>query len=305
MRTLAWTTSGLFLASTVAFSQQIIGTVAVSDATLTGTSQVAGGRATLVGASSIIARDHTADVALARGGIVRVCQTSGVTLTSGASTSTPGQPSLPATGPLMLALDRGAVELTMNAVANDIILTPDLRFAVSHSGPIDLRVRVTSNGDTCVEQRAANAPLLLLSNTFGETTYEIYGGQHLLFEHGNLREVVDHETSPCGCPEPARTVSLAEAALAAPSDTAAAQHPFPAAESAGLAPTSEIPQAAPGAVHTQVAATLGYEGADAVSPEPPPMPIVRPAPTASETNQQQHGFAHSLKRFFKRLFGGS
>ena len=296
MLPLAWTALGL---PPAAWSQQTIGTVPVRDASVSGKPQINDGQAVLLVGSSVTAHEHTADVALARGGTVRVCQTSGVTLSSGSASSAPAGPSPPAEGPLMLALDRGAIELKLNAITNDIILTPDLRFAVSHSGPIDLRVRVTSNGDTCVEQREAKGPTLLLSDTFGEMTYEVHGGQHLLFEHGNLREVVDHESSPCGCPE-AHPVSLAQAALGASSE-----HPFPAAESAGLAPIGDVPQAPPGTLHTQVDATVGYDGTSSTTSEPAPMPIARPDPAGPSQSAKEHGFGHSVKRFFKRLFGGS
>ena len=46
--------------------------------------------------------------------------------------------------------------------------------------------------------------------------YELAPDQHVLFEHGSLREVVDHETSPCGCPEP-KGMSVADALVAPPS----------------------------------------------------------------------------------------
>jgi hypothetical protein len=291
---------GLLLGGRLGFGQGTIGSVAQKDASVAGGLKVQGDRILLVGASSVTAREHTADIALARGGMVRVCQTSGVSLSAGASAPVVGASSPSAAVPMMLALDRGAVELKMQAVANDVILTPDLRFTVSHNGPIDLRVRVTRNGDTCVEQHESHAPVLLLSDTFGETTYEIYADQHVLFEHGKLREVVDHENSPCGCPEPQRSVSVAEAALGTSGD-ASAEHPFPAAESAGLAPTPEIPQAPSGAVHAQVSATLAYEGGAEGSR---PTAIERAAKLPSE-DREHHGFGYKLRRFFKRLFGGS
>ena len=79
-------------------------------------------------------------------------------------------------------------------------MTPDLRFTVRNAGPLDLRLRVARNGDTCVENRGPVAPTLAVSDPFGEAMYELAAGQHVLFEHGSLHEVVDHETSPCGCP---------------------------------------------------------------------------------------------------------
>lgn len=281
----------LLLAASTAWSQQKIGSVAMQDATVAGTLEVTGGRALLVGSSSVTARDHAAEVALERGGTVTICQTSGLHLSSG--TSATGLP------PLMLALDRGAVEVRMMSSANDAILTPDLRFAVRGGGPLDLRLRVTRNGDTCVENRGDKAPVLVLSSQFGDASYELHPGQHVLFEHGNLREVVDHESSPCGCPP--RTMSLAEASLSPandkPSTDAAATHPFPTAESTGLAPTPEVQQAEPGVTHTQVATTLSYDGAATPTATPAAVPAT-PAPPA-----KKQGFAHTIGHFFKRIFG--
>ena len=188
-------------------------------------------------------------MALSRGGTVRVCSTSGLHVTAGKSASG-------TLLPLMLALDRGAVEVQMAATTSDVVMTPDLRFTMGSEGPLDLRLRVTSNGDTCVENRGASAPVLRVADPFGGATYELRAGQHVLFEHGSLKEVVDHESSPCGCP-PMPVVSVADAGMssrlraaavgsAVAAKTAEEQHPFPAAVSAGLAPAAAVPQAPAG-----------------------------------------------------------
>lgn len=253
----------------MAGAQQPIGTVGVQDATVAGALQVTGGRTVLVGSTTVTAKDHTAEVELNRGGAVRVCSTSGLHVSAGKAATGPM--------PLMLALDRGAVEIRMDATASDVVMTPDLRFTSRTGGPVDLRIRVTKNGDTCVENRGAGAPVLSIADQFGEGTYELRAGQHVLFEHGSLKEVVDHETSPCGCP-PEPVMSVAEAGVsAAPGAAVAAagsqvattnsqvatravekEHPFPAAVSQGLAPGGEVPQAPPGVAHAQVAATLTF-----------------------------------------------
>jgi hypothetical protein len=304
-------------------AQQPIGSVGVQDATVAGALEVTNGRAVLVGNTTVTARDHAAEVALNRGGSVKVCATSGLHVTVGKTTTS--------AMPLMLALDRGAIEVQMAATTSDVVMTPDLRFTMRANGPLDLRLRVTRNGDTCVENRGATAPVLNVVDQFGDATYELQAGQHVLFEHGSLKEVVDHESSACGCP-PASVVSVADAGVtsatpAAPgstvgANTAAEQHPFPAAVSAGLAPAPAAPQTPPGAVHAQVATTLNYgAGGEATSPggsetggtaagtageassaaitpavataqAPPPPPA--PAPKS---------IARSIGHFFKRLFG--
>jgi hypothetical protein len=319
------------LASSSLFAQQPLGSVSTADATVTGSLQVTGARAVLVSNVTVTAKDHTAEVTLTRGGSVKVCSTSGLHLTGARSTSNEQ--------PLMVALDRGALEVRMNALTGDLVMTPDLRFTAREPGPLDLQLRVTPNGDTCVENRGDHAPVLHIADQFGESSYELHAGQHVLFEHGSLKEVVDHESSPCGCPaEP--PVSVADSGVSTTPENAAApgttvanstadQHPFPAAVSAGLAPGAAVPQA--GSVHAQVSTTMSYGGGSDHEPAPPAAApqtasaspttsapasaAAAPASTAPapETKAQAapppqapppSDVFHSIGRFFKHLFGG-
>src|SRR5437899_801051 len=310
--------SFFFAALSMAQAQQSIGTVGVQDATVAGALEVSNGRAILVGNTTVTAKDRVAEIALNRGGMVKVCATSGLHLTAGKGVEGAGQ------APLMLALDRGAIEVKMAATTRDVVMTPDLRFTMRGDGPLDLQLRVTRNGDTCVENRGAQAPGLNVADQFGEAAYELRAGQHVLFEHGSLKEVVDHESSSCGCP-PEQTMSVADALLhpVAPGDAAtvekpaAEQHPFPAAVSAGLAPPSAIPQAPAGAAHTQVSAALSSgEGADSVAepaaaaekaPASASAPSVAAAAVAAPQvppPQQKHDLVHIVGRFLQRMLGG-
>jgi len=263
--------------------------------------------------------------------LVRVCATSGLHITAGKS----------GTGamPLMLSLDRGAIEVRTEANASDVIMTPDLRFGIADKGPLDLRLRVTSSGDTCVENRGKHAPVLHVADQFGESSYDLRPGQHVLFEHGSLKEVVDNESSPCGCPA-APVVSLADAGVtsahpATPGSaagSAAEQHPFPAAVSDGLAPAAAPPQAPSGVVHAQVATTLSYDanaGSGTPAASGPAAETAIPAASAPEALEASQAtasepsstttavaqtppppapphsgdVAHWIGHFFKRLFG--
>ena len=307
-------------------AQQPIGTVGVQDATVAGALEITNGRALLVGSTTVTAHDRMAEVALHRGGTVRVCATSGLHVAEGRNTTAEGR----GEQPLMLALDRGAVEVKMAATAQDVIMTPDLRFTMDHGGPLDLNLRVTKNGDTCVENRGTGAPLLHVADQFGEGTYELRAGQHVLFEHASLKEVVDHESSSCGCP-PEPSMSIADALVkpatgasssVPPAKTAAEQHPFPAAVSEGLAPPAAVPQAPAGVLHSGVSATLSSSGAPDSTVEPSSSSRAadltsaggKPAPTTSApaaTVQNaplepapRKGLFHKVGRFFRRIFGG-
>ena len=264
-------------------AQQLIGYVSTRDADVTGAKDVMEGRAVLTGSVSVTARDHTAPIELARGGMVRVCQTSVLHLSESREVMV--------AAPLLFSLDGGAIEIETKATATDAVMTPDLRFTVRTGGPLDLRLRVARNGDTCVENRGAGAPVLEVSDPFGDATYELAAGQHVLFEHGSLREVVDHETSPCGCPD-ASGVPLADA-LMAPATAAAAEHPFPVAVSEGLAPVAEVPQAPTGEVHAQVSETLSYNAQ--ASSDAPSTATPAPAPPNND-------LAHLVGRLFHKIF---
>ncbi len=254
---------------------------------------------------------RNAEVALSRGGSVLVCQTTSVHLTAGKDDS------------LLLALDRGAMEIRSKASTADVIITPDLRFTMAEAGTLDLRMRVTFNGDTCVENRGRKAPQLNISDSFGEASYLLKPGQHVMFEHGSLKSVMDRETTPCGCPPEEKRPSgltIADAMVrggqtsAQPSAPltpaqAAAAHPFPTAVSDGLAPPTAPAPETPGERHVQVASTLQFDPAEPAStPSPAPAPAAA-APLASAPIQpgaapatHSHNPFLAVGHFFKRLF---
>jgi hypothetical protein len=276
---------------------QLMGTVATGDALVTGGLEVQDARAKLMTNASITAYGHTAAISLARGGEVLVCATSQFHLLhSGGGKA------------LFFGLDRGALELHTAADAGDSILTPDIRFTIEAAGTYDLRLRVTSNGDTCVENAGKASPVLMLNDSFSSSSYRIMPGQHVLFEHGNLKEVVDNERSPCGCPAEIPVMQAASAGKP--------EHPFPAAESQGLAPITPVANTAPaGEAHTQISTTLAYNAG-----QPPPANVLPPAPASSAASSSStsgvtsdsaepppappgaHDIAHKIGHFFHKLF---
>lgn len=289
-----------------------MGTVPTHDALVTGGLEVHGDSARLLTNASVTAYDHSAAISLARGGEVLVCATSQFHLLhSGTGNS------------LLFGLDRGAIELHTESAPQDVILTPDIRFTLEHPGHYDLRLRVTPNGDTCVENSGTSAPVLSLADPFSGASYRLIPGQHVLFEHGSLREVVDNERSPCGCPSAPAPVQHIASTPGQPTTpaAAAAEHPFPAAASQGLAPTTPPGNSEPvGEKHTQVATTLSYDAAhpNAVPPstvEPPaPAPAAgstagSPTGTGDSTSPPPpptppgaHDLAHAIGHFFHKLF---
>ena len=102
----------------------------------------------------------------------------------------------------------------------------------------------------------------------------------VMFEHGSLREVVDHETESCGCPVEAKV------------DEA---NPFPVAQAAGLAPLAKAPANATvvGQENAQLTATLRHDAApEAAAPAAVPVVAVEKKPGAMAR------FGHWLRRIF-------
>lgn len=252
--------------------------------------------------STVTAGARTTHVKLERGGAVNVCATTSVQLTKAGDS-------------IMLSLERGAVEThyaMRNAGTSDVVQTPDLRIMISAPGTSDIRIRVNGRGDTCVENHGgSDAPYVSVSPQLGDGLYRVEAGQRVMFEHGDLHEVVDHEPYPCGCPP----------------DEPPKPEEFPLAVSQGLAPEPPAPDkpiAVAGEAHAQVSATLGFEaqGAPArdsenatervansaspahvrATPAPEAQPVVSTTPHR-EQQEKPKDLAHVVGRFFSRLFG--
>lgn len=318
-------------AASSAVGSASLATVSTQGVSLSGSLSVANGRATIGNDGTIAAGDRTADVALTRGGNLKVCASTKIHLSADKSVAN-------GSGALMIALDRGALEAHYTpGPYSDVLLTPDLRILISGPGRADLSLRVNNQGDTCIDNHGDNAPYVLASSLFEGGAYRVQPNQRVLLEHGSVTQVVDNEQDPCGCP-PDVPVSVADSGVTgtnpakpgeqiAPTsqahNAAAAQNPFPLAESEGLKPPPGLPTAPvvpAGTPHAEVSAPLAF---DANHPEAPPAPPVgttetspqpKPVPTsaihvetaqAPAAPQKPHpGFFRHIGRFFRRLFGG-
>jgi hypothetical protein len=275
-----------FAVAIAAHAQTVMGTVSTNDAQVTGGLEVRAERASLISNAAVTAFDHAAPIALTRGGSILVCATSQFHLLHSGTGNA-----------LLFGLDRGALELHGTSDPHDVILTPDIRFTLEAAGTYDLSLRVTANGDTCVHNAGTSAPVLVLADPFSSSSYRLIPGQHVLFEHGSLKEVVDNERSPCGCPTPGPLVA------ATPAER---EHPFPAAASAGLVPMQTPSNSSPdGTVHEQVNVTMSYRS-DEAKDAPVKVPVTSTAATTSATPPATppgpRTIFHSIGHFFHKIF---
>jgi hypothetical protein len=245
-------------------------------AKVTGALEVSSGKAIIAAAGEVTAGTETTEVLLPHRGVLRVCASTTVKLAADTSVpagETPG---------LMMAMDHGALEMSFATSHNaDILLTPDFRILVGAPGAAEVKVRLGQKGDTCVDNAGTNAPYVLVTSIFDGGDYRVQPGQHVMFQHGSVSEVVDNEKEPCGCPPPLHPGT----------------NEFPLAQSAGLAPLAKPepgltpPNAAPSPI-----APLVYQ---APKPSAPEAPAATPTPAPKE----KPGFFSKVGRFFRHIFG--
>jgi hypothetical protein len=317
----------LVLVAPLLAAQQPIGRTSASEVQVSGAVDISHGETTLGNGSEIIAGKQAVKITLERGGELRLCSTSSVHLSKDRSIDDP------ANSALMIALNRGAMEANYSVGKySDVLLTPDLRILISGPGQADLSIRVNPQGDTCVDNHGAGAPYVTVSSELEGGAYRVLPDQRVNFQHGSLREVVDHEPEPCGCPKtlPVNVAATPGGPSSTPADTA-----FPVAQSEGLAappaphPAPVVP---PGEPHVQVTVPLTYDGdkpatpaaapvvaspaaVPVPAPPPTPAPEVAPAPAAASGPEDaspapapnppsnQGGLFHRIGHFFSKIFG--
>jgi hypothetical protein len=294
--------------------QQTIGHIAIAATAekirVAGAVTLSGDSTLLGNGSTVTAGAKTLPIHLTRGGQLDLCATTKVHLSQENSASDPDSP-------LMVALDHGAVEAHYTIGKNsDVVLTPDLRILLSGPGKADVRIRVNGQGDTCVANRGNNAPYVTVSEQIGAGVYRVQPNQRVLFEHGSVRDVVDHANEPCGCPaapaisiasagtpakrttqaaKPDETVAASSALVGGPSSTPA-DTAFPLAESEGLAPTPAPtkPAVAPGETQSEVTTTLSYVAPRHAVPTGAPNGIATPESAATVATAPAPGFGTTV-----------
>ena len=139
--------------------------------------------------SSITAGDEIAVLHLRRGGEVRVCPGTTVSV----ATSSTGQE-------LMLGMSRGALETHYGVAESvDSVLTPDFRIVMPGPGEFNLAISTDAKGNTCVGSLAGSTSSAVVAELLGSGTYEIKPEQQVMFRQGRL-DSAEAPLVACGCP---------------------------------------------------------------------------------------------------------
>ena len=201
--------------------------------------------------------------------------------------------------------------------AADTLLTPDLRLLLPGPGTVHVAVKVTPQGDTCVQSLPWNVAAIVVSETMGDATYQVKPDEAVLFKGGHLSEAAATKQN-CGCPisQPIPPTQVAKAAPPPPpaggiqANTARSQ-----AGSGG--PNVHLAVSAPLVFRaddpapdlTEMVATLKLEHNQALQLDPVVLPPPQPQKTQAEQQtpvvaqkEQKHGFFSKVGAFFATLF---
>lgn len=202
--------------------------------------QPAGAGMSVVPGSELSAGVAPARLRLYRGGQMRICPRSTVSVNSGKFG-------------LMFAIGTGTIEVDYPVAQRgaDFVITPDMSLQLSGPGSYHFTLGIKKNGDTCVKALPDNHGVILITELLGNSVYKTNIAESTMFRAGKLNSNAAL-TEECGCPISAPTIqaSATPPPAAAPNLNQIGER----TTMANSAPdaTAPLPADRPGQVHVEV-----------------------------------------------------
>jgi hypothetical protein len=299
-----------------AHAQGVVGEMYATDASVRGSVLFAGGGTKIESGSSVTAGDAAAALKLTRGGEVRICPRTTLSVTASSNGRN-----------LMFGMNTGAVEAHYVLGSNaDAVMTPDFRILLAGPGIFHFAISSDPQGNACVRSLPQNTASLIVTELNGEGTYQVKPNVQVLFKNGRVSDPSPFVPPDCGCPEPPPPVEVAtneprevkvdpNVVIPGPPPT------IPVPASTRTMPMPEVPHMEMEApfifdaenqppemelVVARLRLTSGPVFADQIGLPPAPTKVASPPAVAVEakaaTPSQRKGFFGKLKSFFGGIF---
>jgi hypothetical protein len=250
----------------------------------------------LAAGSSVTAGSDTTVLHLPRGGEVRVCPKTTLSVTPSKNKRD-----------LLFGMGSGAIEThyTLSSSA-DAVLTPDFRIMFAGPGEFHYAISADSHGNTCVRALNGNTSSAIVSELMGDRIYQVRPREQVVFRSGQIDKLDTDVPLECGCPPPPTPVmrtaapppqvvpesELASKAVRLGAGTAPASGNLASEGRATLSNGPEIappPASKPNDIHVQLDAPLVFTGRNrAASAQPPPLEAARNLPLGDSADRQVH-----------------
>lgn len=280
------------------------------------------GMAVLAG-SELSAGMAPAVLRLNRGGQVRICPRSQLSVNTDANG-------------VMLGMGVGAAELDYGVAAGttDVVFTPDFEIRLAGPAHYHFALGVSANGNTCFKPLLGNTSGVVFSELLGQEIFGAGAEEPTLFPEGKVtgRTAL---TDSCGCPAPPRVKQVAlepkapeaqkppEGPAAPPKEASSPARDVTAPAHAGQSEETHVEVETPfvfsggASVVPGTLAKIQFSSLPntvlvqedpepIVLPENPPPPVeqakTEPAPMPTPPQKEKKGFMARLKGFFGGLF---
>jgi hypothetical protein len=297
----------LGIVTCAASAQQPLGELYATDASVRGSVILAGSGTSVLSGSAIQAGAQTATLKLERGGNLLVCPGTNLTVTASQSGRA-----------LLLSVSTGSLELDYPLGASaDSLLTPDFRLVLPGPGRLHAAVRISPQGDTCVQTLPSNSTAITVYEAMGDDTYQVKDNEAVLFQSGQIKGVLPAHQN-CGCPAPREPVTQVAKAAPPPPPPSPPTQPQQEAKSLPIVPSPEehVAVEAPFVFHgddpypdlTANVAILRIESNHAIQLDPVVLPpkAKQPAPPkpaeVASNPQKKHGFFAGIGSFLAAIF---
>jgi AMIN domain len=279
--------------------------------------------------ASVTAGSDTEVLHLTRGGEVRVCPGTTVSVTPGENRSN-----------LMLGMSTGALEARYGLKAStDTVLTPDFRIVFAGPGQFDYAISADSQGNTCVRGLAGNTSPAMVSELIGDRSYQVKPSEEVVFRGGRIDKVDSDVPLECGCPAPAPVMRAANATPPLPDSEMPAKARLGGTTEPAVPPatgpiaeasrgttlsngpeTAPLPASQPNDVHVQIDAPFVFSAKNRAAGAPLPVQEARDLPVEDSSVRPVHldaivqsppekaaksphrGFFRRVKGFFAAIF---